>query len=140
MKNEAIAFPAVANKMVIWESLGTHVRHGLSSRCSKTRREKVKATRVHAYYPPGYGLHLFGAVIPFPPAPVLWALALLDIAATVWAWRRPTMWPVLVAGLAVSAYLTLVGIFSIGPIYLALFMVQLGRLAFTFVRIHRAGR
>lgn len=63
------------------------------------------------------------------PAPMIWLLAVLDIAATLWVWRHPTRWPALAAGLAVSAYLTVVGAFSIGPIYLLLFVAQLVRLA-----------
>jgi hypothetical protein len=79
---------------------------------------------VHYYYPPGYGLHIFGLVVPFPPAPILWLFAVLDIVATVWAWRRTSLWGALVAGLFVSAYLTVVGAASIGPIYLLLFIAQ----------------
>ena len=94
-------------------------------------------TIVHIYYPPGYGMHRFGLVIPFPPAPILWMFALLDIVATVWVWRRPSLWGVLVAGLIVSAYLTYVGAFSIGPIYLVLFVVQLVRLVLVLVQRYR---
>lgn len=92
--------------------------------------------KLHYFYPPGYGLHLFGAVIPFLPAPVLWFLAVLDIVVTVWVWRRPALWAVLVAGLIVSAYLTVVGVFSIGPIYLLLFVAQVVRLV-GIVKQHR---
>lgn len=89
---------------------------------------------VHVYYPPGYGLHLLGLIIPYPPAPLLWVLAVLDIAATVWVWGRPSLWGVLVAGLVVSAYMIIVGAASIGPIYLALFVIQVIRLMLTLVR------
>ncbi len=81
--------------------------------------------RVTVHYPPGYGLHLFGAVIPIFPAPVLWVMAAVDLAATFLLWRRPRLWPWLVPSLVVSAYLTMVGLFSIGPIYFVLFWVQL---------------
>lgn len=94
----------------------------------------------HVYYPPGYGLHLFGAVIPFPPAPVLWALAVLDVAATVWVWRRPSMWPVVAVGIVVSAYLAVVGMFSIGLIYVALFLVQIVLLGSDLARLRRVPR
>ena len=80
-------------------------------------------------YPPdpNYGLHVLGHILPFPPAQVLWSLAVLDLAATVWAWRwwrRPTRWPVVGVSMAVSAYLTLVGILSIGPIFAVLLVIQ----------------
>ena len=89
---------------------------------------RVHKTIIHYYYPPGYGLHLFGLIIPFPPAPVLWVAAVLDIVITIWVWRRPALWGIMAAGLVVSAYLFIVGIFSIGVIYFALGMVQLARL------------
>lgn len=89
----------------------------------------MKNGAVYVYYPPdpNYGLHVFGLIIPFPPAPVLWALIVLDLAATVWAWRwwrRPKLWPVVGVTMAVSAYLTVVGILSIGPIFMALLVIQ----------------
>lgn len=93
--------------------------------------------KVTIYYPPGYGLHVFGAVIPFPPAEVLWAMAVLDIAGTILVWRRPALWPVLAAGMAVSAYLTVVGMFSIGPIYFLLFWLQLAGLARSVKRLRQ---
>lgn len=93
----------------------------------------IRHKGVTVCYPPGYGLHLFGTVIPFPPAPVLWALAVLDIVATVWLWRRPGRWPILLACIFLSAYLTVVGIFSIGPIYFLLLCLQLAMLVRTAV-------
>ena len=82
---------------------------------------------VHVSYPAGYGLHLLGLTVPFPPAPVLWLMMAVDVAATVWAWRwwrRPDLWPVVGVTMALSAYLTVVGILSIGPLFLVLLVVQ----------------
>ncbi|MCL8209309.1 MAG: hypothetical protein K6V97_14755 [Actinomycetia bacterium] len=89
---------------------------------------RVSVHGTYDYYSPGYGLHLFGTVMPFPPPGVLWAMAVLDVAATLWAWRHPGQWPVLVLAILVSAYLTVVGVFSIGPLYFVLLAIQLGRL------------
>lgn len=83
------------------------------------------------------GLPLFGVVIPFPPAPVLWVVAALDLVVTIWVWRRPWLWGVVAAGLVVSAYLTIVGIFSIGPIYFVLLICQLVRLITWLTRTKR---
>lgn len=98
-------------------------------------------TVVHVYYPPGYGLHLFGLIIPFPPAPVLWTVAALDLAATIWLWRRRSLWGAWVAMAVVSAYLAVVGMFSIGPIFMVLFVVQVTRLVTLGIKgLRGAGR
>ena len=94
-------------------------------------------TRANIHDLPGYGLRLFGAVLPFPPAPVLWAMAVLDIVATIMIWRRPRLWWVLAVGLIVSAYLTVVGVFSIGPIYFLLFWLQFAGLVRTVKSLRR---
>lgn len=55
-------------------------------------------------------------------------MAVWDVVATVWVWRRPGQGSVLVWAVLVSAYLTVVGLFSIGPLYFVLLAIQLGRL------------
>jgi len=54
----------------------------------------------------------------------------LDIAATFWVWRRPHLRWVLLIGLMGSAYLAYVGMFSVGPVFVLLFVTQLIRMIF----------
>ena len=84
--------------------------------------------RVTVHYPPGYGMHILGFIIPYPPAPVLWILAAVDIGFTVWIWRRQSILRLLPIGIVVSAYLTLVGLASIGPFFFVLLCLQVGLL------------
>lgn len=67
-------------------------------------------------------------MVPYPPAPFLWAMAVLDIVATVLLWRRQDLWWALIICMLASLYLIIVGIFSIGPIYFVLLIVQAVRL------------
>lgn len=97
-------------------------------------------TRVHYYFPPGYGLHVLGLVIPFPPAWVLWAMAALDVALTLWVWRAPRRWPILLVAFLMTAYLTVVGLFSIGVLYLILLVFQFVRLLTVIPRVGRRYR
>ena len=75
-------------------------------------------------YPNGY-LMVLGTAVPFPPAFVLWGLVALDIALTAAVFARPRRWRLALLGLALSAYLTVAGIFSIGILLLLLLLVQL---------------
>jgi hypothetical protein len=84
-------------------------------------------TRIVTQGPPPL-LVLFGHHVALPPPPVFWALAVLDVAATLWAWRRRERWPALAAAVGVSAALVVVGVFSIAPLAAAFALVQLGRL------------
>jgi hypothetical protein len=47
------------------------------------------------------------------------------------------MWPVVAVGIVVSAYLAVVGMFSIGLIYVALFLVQIVLLGSDLARLRR---
>ena len=88
----------------------------------------MAGTRVTVHYPPGYGMHIFGFIIPYPPAQVLWILAAADIWFTIWIWRRRNVLWVLPVAIVVSAYLTLVGLASIGPFFFVLLCFQVGLL------------
>ena len=88
----------------------------------------MAGTKVTVHYPPGYGMHIFGLIVPLPPAQVLWTLAAADIVLTVWLWRRRRALWLLLAAMIVSAYLTLVGLASIGPLFFVLLCLQAGLL------------
>jgi|GEM_PF-6351174 len=74
-------------------------------------------------------------MIPYPPAPVLWAMAALDIVATIVVWRRLDLLWVLGICILASLYLTVVGLFSIGPLYFVLLIVQIVRLVVVLKRL-----
>jgi hypothetical protein len=94
-----------------------------------------QAPVVSTTFPAGYGLHVFGLLLPFPPAPALWAVMALDVGATLWARHRPDRRPLLAGGAVTSAYLAAVGVFSVGPAFAALFLVQA---ALLFRRLRKA--
>lgn len=62
-------------------------------------------------------------MVPFPPPWVLWVIIAADLILFATGWRGRRAWA-MGAGLALSVYLTITGIFSVGPVTALIALIQ----------------